>query len=98
MRRLVGSGFMSFVSLCASVVVGAGRSVRGDRVGGLGAGLLGLADDVVDEAALQSLLGSEPAVAVGVLGDLLDGLAGVVGDQLGHLLLHGEQQLGLDLD
>ena len=32
-------------------------------------------------------VGGEPAVAVGVALDLLDGLPGVLGDQLGHLPL-----------
>ena len=39
-------------------------------------------DDLVDEAVLASLLGGEPAVAVGVGDDLVDRLAGVLGDQL----------------
>ena len=43
---------------------------------------LALRDDVVDEAVLLRLLGGEPAVAVGVLLDLLDRLAGVEGDAL----------------
>ena len=41
---------------------------------------------------------AEPAVAVGVLLDLLDRLAGVLGDEARHLLLDVEHLLGLDLD
>ena len=47
--------------------------------------LAALLHDLVDEAVLLGLLGGEPAVAVGVALDLLDGLAGVLGDELGHL-------------
>src|SRR5262245_496165 len=36
--------------------------------------------ELSDEAVLLGLAGREPEVAVGVLGDLLDGLAGLAGD------------------
>ena len=61
-------------------------------------GLAGALDDLVDEAVLERLVGGEPAVAVGVVLDLLDGLAGVLGDQLEQDLLDVERLLGLDLD
>src|SRR5882757_5780066 len=54
--------------------------------------------DAVQQPVLLGLLGGEPAVAVGVLGDLLEGLPGVLGDQLGHPALGVQQLLGLDLD
>ncbi|MPM27315.1 hypothetical protein SDC9_73825 [bioreactor metagenome] len=53
---------------------------------------------MVDEAVLEGLLRGEPPVAVGVRLDLLQRLAGVLGDELGHLLLRGQQLLGVDLD
>ena len=67
------------------------RSGPSDRLGPLD-------DDVVDHAVLLRLLGREPAVALGVGGDLLDRLAGVVGDQLGHAALGVGELLGLDGD
>ena len=60
--------------------------------------LPGAADHVVDEAVVLRLLRGEPAVAVEVGGDPLDGLAGVLGDQLGHLTLVPAEQLRLDGD
>ena len=57
-----------------------------------------LDDDVVDEAVVLGLLGREPAVAVGVDDDLLDRLAGVVGDPLGQQPLGVGHLLGLDGD
>src|SRR5690606_41538375 len=54
--------------------------------------------DVVDEAVFLRLVGGEPPVAVGVTLDLVDGLAGLLGDQAGHLLLDVQHLLGLDLD
>src|SRR5699024_11414893 len=77
------------------------RGVGGSVADGVlvpAAGLLGALEDVVDEAVLLGVLGAEPPVAVGVLVDLLDGLAGVLGDELGHLRLDEEHLLGLDLD
>src|SRR5947207_364210 len=58
----------------------------------------GVVHDVVQQAVVPGLLGREPAVAVGVLGDLLDALPAVLGDELGHPPLGVEQLLGLDLD
>ena len=54
--------------------------------------------DVVDDPVGLGLLGGEPAVALGVLLDLLDGLAGVLGDALGHAPLDVLHPLGLDGD
>src|SRR4051794_21872476 len=71
-------------------------SVVSDRVGAVGHG--GLADDVVDEAVLESLLRGEPAVAVGVLLDLLDRLSGVQGLQVVELALGPPEQGWLDRD
>src|SRR6202035_5039523 len=48
----------------------------------------GAADDVVDEAIVLGLHCRVPAVAVGVLFDLLDRLTGVVGGALEQRLLH----------
>uniref|UniRef100_J1RKZ5 Prolipoprotein diacylglyceryltransferase n=1 Tax=Streptomyces auratus AGR0001 TaxID=1160718 RepID=J1RKZ5_9ACTN len=53
---------------------------------------------VVDQAVLLGLIGGEPAVAVRVLGDPLDGLTGVEGRELRHPLLGVQQPLGVDLD
>src|SRR5664280_11231 len=58
--------------------------------------LLRAGHDLVDEAVLPGLLRSEPAVPVGVLLDLLDGLAGVEGEPLLHGPLGVEHLLGLD--
>src|SRR5512135_717506 len=55
-------------------------------------------DDVVDEAVVPRLVRGEPAVAVGVALDLLDRLAGVVGDPLLHRALRVKHLLGLDRD
>src|SRR3954453_9800419 len=71
-------------------------SVVGDRVVAVGHGRL--ADDVVDKPVLEGLLRGEPAVAVGVLLDLLDALAGVEGLQLVELALGPPEQVGLDGD
>src|ERR1700743_3583048 len=54
--------------------------------------------DVVDEAVVERLLGGEPAVAVTVGVDLLDGLAGGRRGDLGEALLHVENELRLGLD
>src|SRR3954466_14605727 len=53
---------------------------------------------VVDEAVLEGLGRGEPAVAVGVLGDALEGLSGVLGDQLRHLALELAHRLRTDRD
>ena len=54
--------------------------------------------DLVEEAVLEGFLGREPLVAVVVLEDGVHRLAGLVGRQLGHDLLHVQDELGLDLD
>src|SRR6201996_9427331 len=64
----------------------------GDRAG---RGLLGAADHVVHEAVLLGLLRGVPVVAVGVLEDLLQGLAGVPRRELRERLLHVAHLLGL---
>ena len=53
---------------------------------------------MVDEAVVAGLLGREPAVAIGVGLDGLDGLTAVLGDEGRHALLDVEHLLGLDLD
>jgi len=53
---------------------------------------------LVDEAVVAGLARREPAVAVGVLLDLLDRLAGVVRGPLEQRLLDVQHLLGLDLD
>jgi hypothetical protein len=58
----------------------------------------GLLNHLVDEAVLERLLGGEPAVAVRIRLDTLDGLAGVQGDPLGHHPLEVDDLLGLDGD
>ena len=55
-------------------------------------------DDLVDEAVVLGALGGEPAVALAVGLDLLERLARVHRDQLGHALLGVAQLLGLDGD
>src|SRR3954462_6862725 len=68
----------------------------GDRAGGRH--LVGPGHNVVDEAIVLGLVRGEPAVAVGVLLDLLDRLTGVEGDPLLQDLLRVEHLLGLDRD
>src|SRR5690606_5431589 len=69
------------------------------RVGGRSAGHTAAAgqrcglDDVVDEAVLQRLSGREPVVPVVVTHDRLDGLARLLGGQLGQHLLHVHDEL-----
>src|SRR6478672_4208668 len=55
-------------------------------------------DDFVDDAVVFSLVGVHDEVAVGVLADLLHGLAGVVGQHALQELAHAHDLLGLDLD
>src|SRR5687767_3012009 len=55
-------------------------------------------DHAVDDAVVTRLLGGEPAVAVGIRLDAIDGLAGVEGDALGHRPLQADDLLGLDGD
>src|SRR3954451_10740206 len=59
--------------------------------------LSGAGHDVVDEAVLLGRLGGEPAVAVRVVLDLLERLAGVLGDQLEQQRLQVQRLLGLIL-
>src|SRR5579872_5921728 len=63
-----------------------------------GRGLKGAADHVVHEAVLPCLLRGVPVVAVGVLEDLLEGLAGVSRRQVRERPLHVAHLLGLDPD
>src|SRR5699024_10522485 len=80
-------------------VMSARLSCRAGLPSGLLAGSVrGGLVDVVDEAVLLGLGRREPAVAVGVGLDLLHALPGVLGDELGHLLLDVQHLLGLDLD
>ena len=70
-------GLVGHAGLLVGVVaVGCGPASdgRAAAAGHLAGGL----DDVVDEPVLERLGRGEPAVAVGVLGDLLDGLAGLL--------------------
>ena len=55
-------------------------------------------DDLVDHAVGHGLLGRHDEVAVGVLGDLLLGLAGVVGQHPREQVAHAQDLLGLELD
>src|ERR1017187_5587490 len=61
-------------------------------------GLAGVRVDMVDETVGHGLLCREPAVTVGVRLDLRKGLAGVLRDELSHLLLDMQHLLSLDLD
>src|SRR5699024_9753313 len=83
-----------------SPCVKGGRWVPGRSLGGAATAgdVPGAADDLVDEAVLERLGGGEPLVAIGVGGDLLDALSGLLRDQLGERALHREDQVGLDLD
>src|SRR3954452_11823633 len=71
-------------------------SVVRDRVAVVGHGRP--AHHVVDEPVLEGLLRGEPAVAVGVLLDLLDRLPGVRRLELVELRLRPPEQVGLDGD
>ena len=53
---------------------------------------------MVDEAVLEGLLRREPAVAIGVGLDALDGLTGELRVEAEHLLLDDRELLGLDRD
>src|SRR5699024_8117855 len=72
--------------------------VFGGLFGAVSAGVLEGGDDVVDEAVFEGFGGGEPAVAVGVLFDAFEGLAGVLGDEAGHFLLGLGELFGLDGD
>src|SRR5699024_7865348 len=58
----------------------------------------GVAHNVVDEAVVHRLLGGEPTVAVGVAVDLLHRLAGLLGGEFCHDLLHVQDEFRVDLD
>ena len=55
-------------------------------------------DDAVDEVVLLGLLGAHEVVAIGVVGDLLEGLFGVFGEDLVEAAAHVDDLLGVDLD
>src|SRR5690625_6938156 len=82
-----------------SGAVGAGGRWRGSARGAAATrDVARPVDDLVDEAVLEGLVGGEPLVAVRGGGDLLDALAGLLGGQLRERALHGQDQIGLDLD
>src|SRR6201999_125126 len=58
----------------------------------------GVGDDVVDEAVLEGFRRGEPAVAIGVGLDALEGLSGEFRIEAEHLLLDDRELLGLDGD
>src|SRR3954470_14499767 len=89
MYRLEGIWKLMWVSSSEPSVVRDRVAVVGHR---------GLADHVVDEPVLEGLLRGEPAVAVGVLLDLLDRLTRVLRLQLVQLALGPPEQVGLDGD
>src|SRR6478735_797872 len=72
-----------------------GRGVLGSAAAGDGSCV---GRDLVEETVFERFGGGEPLVAVVVLEDGFHGLAGLVRRELGHDLLHVEDQLGLDLD
>src|SRR6516162_6709993 len=73
-----------------------GRTLRGaDRCEG---GFLPRGDDLVDEPVGDGLVGGHDEVAVRVLLDAIDRLAGVVAERLGEEVTHPQDLLGLDLD
>src|SRR3954453_5647089 len=55
-------------------------------------------DDLIDDAVVPRLGRFHYEVTVGVLVDLLDGLTGVVGQDLVEEIAHAQDLLGLDLD
>src|SRR3954463_195366 len=55
-------------------------------------------NDAVDDLVLLRLLRAHEVVALGVLRDLLQWLAGVLGDDLVETLAHVDDLLGVDLD
>ena len=57
-----------------------------------------LCDNAVDDAVLKRLLGGHEVVSVGILFDLLNGLAGVFGKDLVEHISCAEDQLCADLD
>src|SRR5690606_37278101 len=71
---------------------GSGRAARGRLLGGAGL------DHLVDDPVLQRLLGGHDEVAVGVAGDLLDVLAGLLGEDLVEEVADPLHLTGGDLD
>src|SRR4029077_10376520 len=59
---------------------------------------LAVGEEIVDDAVLLGLFGVHDEVAVGVDADLLEGLAGVEGQDPVEELTHPDDLLGLDLD
>ena len=57
-----------------------------------------LGDDSVDKTVLKSLLCGHEVVSVGVLFDLLDGLARILGQYLVEHISCAKNELGADLD
>src|SRR5215210_7783860 len=57
-----------------------------------------LVDDAVDEVVLLRLVRAHEVVALGVLRDLLDALASVLGDDLVEPAAYVDDLLGVDLD
>src|SRR5262245_41659472 len=55
-------------------------------------------DDFIDQAILRGFLGGHKSIAVGVLLDLVEGMAGVLQQNLVHLLLDPPEFLGVDRD
>ena len=55
-------------------------------------------DDAVDDAVLLRLLGAHEVVALGVVRDLVEGLAGVLGDDLVEAAADVDDLFGVDLD
>src|ERR1044071_2206963 len=72
-----------------------GRRRHGPRGPGRSASLL---DDLVHETVTLGFLGGEPVVAVGILHDLVDGSAGVLGQDAVELLARLEHLARRDLD
>src|SRR5271167_14722 len=55
-------------------------------------------DYFVNQSVFHRFGGADDEVAVGVLGDALDGLAGVLGEHVVQHVLHPQDLTGLDLD
>src|SRR2546425_6869191 len=56
------------------------------------------ADDTVDHAVLQRLLGAHDVVAIHVAGYSIDGLPGRIGQQLVQRLAHSQDLTGINID
>src|ERR1041385_1653876 len=70
---------------------------RGPRSPGASSFSAALLDDLVHQTVRPGLLGRHPVIAIGVLGDLVDRLAGVLGEDLVQLVAGLEHLLGRDL-